>query len=1032
MDKPRFFLCVFISCFIILMLCSDTVSVHSTNIPLEVKSDAVYSDLVEHPIIWIEYEENFTDYGFSGEGTKESPYRLEGVNITSTGYTVYMKDTRSYFEFENCVFNENDTSGYVENIGFYTNNVTNGRIHNCTFSGKGQGLFVEKSYNFNISDCLFVDNIIRGFASHSSYNFTLTNCTFDITKWQNVGFYCGGSSEWIYIENCTFYGKPNSIGISQGAYIGSSQHFSFNNSVLYDLVEGVFCAAGYSNITNNQFYNCETGITMESNNYRNLVRNNLIDALGIESVGIYSEESFFNEVVNNSIFVSEIGIHMYDITWNCTFTNNTIKYAEYGILARTWSTNNTINGNKIFLNDRGIKFNGTDTLDNYIFNNTIAWNSQQNAESNAGSNYWNFTTIGNKWSDYGGVGNYPILGSAGDVDYYPLAMTDVISPTLDKPSDIIVESNSTGRSITWQTNDAYPYYYEVYENDSKILTDDWYSGSVIFDVPPLQFGDWNYTLIIYDGSENSANDSVIVTAIDTTYPTIDSPSDFSYEGGSTNNWINWTPSDFNPDYYFIEFNGSVSDEGIWISGMVNFTVDGLPLGEHTFTLHVNDSAGLESTDSVSVTVVDTIKPVLSDESDIGYESGTKGHWINWSAFDLYPASFEIIRNGTVVEWGLWLSSDIKHNTDYLRLGIYNLTLRVIDEGGNWESDQVIVTVLDTILPTISDFDYMIINHGIQTGITWTAYDYNPDIYVLYLNDTVFMQNEWLGGDLTIYLANIDIGEYNLTIVLYDILGQTCFDYVTLVVVDSNAPTISSPPDLEIEEGDTLSLLSWNIEESYSYRYSLYVDETVVDDGTCDFTDYSFALHQLTDGIYNITLEITDTSNNIASDSVFVSVSEGIVPTISGPTEVTFQSGILGNWIEWICFDENPMSYSITRNDYVIDYGDWDGSNISINIDALPVGSHNLSLTLTDTGSRMASHFVDITITSETTSTTTTSTTTTDTDSTIVTTEVNLTEIFGEMLAPLFTGLIILGVVTATSLVITMFVIWRYVIRKPGS
>ncbi|MBN2230336.1 MAG: hypothetical protein JW779_12175, partial [Candidatus Thorarchaeota archaeon] len=42
---------------------------------------------------------------------------------------------------------------------------------------------------------------------------------------------------------------------------------------------------------------------------------------------------------------------------------------------------------------------------------------------------------------------------------------------------------------------------------------------------------------------------------------------------------------------------------------------------------------------------------------------------------------------------------------------------------------------------------------------------------------------------------------------------------------------------------------------------------------------------------------------------------------------------------------------------------------------------------------------------------------------------NFTDIFGEMLKPLIIGMMILGVVASVSLVATILLIWKYIIKK---
>ncbi|MBN2230182.1 MAG: right-handed parallel beta-helix repeat-containing protein [Candidatus Thorarchaeota archaeon] len=1017
-----------LSCFILFLVCFGTTSDYTTTSVTKGESRFIPSDFVEHPAILIEYESNFTDYGFSGAGTKESPYRLEGINITSTEHCIVIQNTESYFELVNCIFKENDTNmPFSTTIGVFPINVRNGLIENCTFIGKNQGYHSSNSYNCNVTDCSFLLTQDRAIGCTGGGNATISNCEIDCTNYPSNGVVIDGGSLDVAIINCRFYSDTDFSG-SNGVQM-SSENCTVENCTFYEWGFGaMYWTCSYTNLTNCRFYDCITGAMIYQWAYRNSISSNYIRSNDFGGMGIVVRDSCsLNEIANNDIIVPLAGIALSDIAINTTITNNSIRYGSEGILVLNSSWNNTITQNSVYLNSIGISIHSDTILDNYLYNNSLGWNSFQNAWSDSGANFWN-TTIGNTWSNYSGVGTHPIPGSANDIDHHPNQMTDTIEPVIDSPSDLIIESGNIGYTVTWDADDLYPDTYEVWENDSVIYTGRWMGGIIEYDLSPLHYGLWNYTIAVYDGAGNRAEDTVFVNAIDTTSPIIDSPVDFSYEGGSSSNWINWTPSDFNPSAYHVELETGFFEDGSWSGGRINVSIDGLSLGVHTFTLHVNDSVGLEATDTVIVNVIDTTLPTVSDEADLSFESGTSGNWINWSIFDLYPENYQILHNGTTSDPTSWTSGEIDYNIDYLIPGIHNLTLQVYDTSGNWYADEVIVRVNDTIAPTISDLDYFVLHHGLQASLTWTAYDYNPDIYIIYLNDSIYLQSEWFGSDLTINFFNIDVGVYNLTIVLYDVVGQSCSDKIVLKVIDKTKPILSSPADLELEEGDLTVSVTWSINEAYPYWYVLYVDGSAIEDGPCDFATFTFSLDVLSAGVHNITLSITDEYANTASDSLTVTVDASAAPTVSGPSDITFELGSNDNWIDWACHDENPSRYLIERDGHIIASGSWDGSNISMNIDFLPVGMHNLSLTVFDTGNRDASHVVIVTVLEIDTTTTTTSITTTIPDTT-TTTPSNFTEIFGAMLAPFIIGMIILGIVSSVSLVATIFLVWKYVLKK---
>ncbi|MGM0687388.1 MAG: hypothetical protein ACQET3_10495, partial [Promethearchaeati archaeon] len=125
-------------------------------------------------------------------------------------------------------------------------------------------------------------------------------------------------------------------------------------------------------------------------------------------------------------------------------------------------------------------------------------------------------------------------------------------------------------------------------------------------VDGLDVGTYNYTLVVYDTSGNWVSDTVFVTVVDTTPPTIDSPEDIEYEFGSTGHNITWTPTDELPDQYEVYRNGSLIDSGEWNGSPISLGVDGLDVGTYNYTLVVYDTSGNWVSDTVFVTVVESV------------------------------------------------------------------------------------------------------------------------------------------------------------------------------------------------------------------------------------------------------------------------------------------------------------------------------------------------------------------------------------------------------------------------------------------
>ena len=292
-----------------------------------------------------------------------------------------------------------------------------------------------------------------------------------------------------------------------------------------------------------------------------------------------------------------------------------------------------------------------------------------------------------------GIDSDGILGSFSS---YRILYTiqDANPPTINNPNDVSYEQGTTGNSITWIPTDSNPYWYNITLNGILTSHDDpWIGGSIVMDIDGLPLGTHTVVCSVYDLEGLMISDTVEVEVVTTAPPTIDDVADFSYEEDSTGNSITWHPSDTNPDYYSITRDGSVIEDGPWIGGDISINIDGLAYGSYTYVCFVNDTEGQSNSDTVVVTVTDTIEPILNSPSDIIYSEGDTGKFIAWVATDNNPATYIVYKDGTLFDTNTWSSdSSLIISVDGLSSNQYNFTIVVVDQEGNSASDTVIVGV----------------------------------------------------------------------------------------------------------------------------------------------------------------------------------------------------------------------------------------------------------------------------------------------------------------------------------------------------
>ncbi len=498
---------------------------------------------------------------------------------------------------------------------------------------------------------------------NADYSSALNNTCCD-NLWEGIKL---EYSEWVTVAG-------NLIGnCGVGIHLEDSEHCVIANNTVTTPSTSISIRSNcdYTTVDNNTCSNGSTGIVM-GNIVGGIISNNTCVNNSFDGIHVGGFYSSYILIVDNFCF-------------NNSRDGISIEYYEFATLMNNTCANNTRYG--LYIDDRAIKCS--------IFWNTFANNSNNAVDDGEDNfihhNYWLNYTGSDGNADGIGDTPHPIPGSASNEDQYPLmtpGFPELPSSWVEEPVDQIVEFD---HSFRYDLNATAPEPLNMVVSDIVHFTID--GNWVITNITPLAVGAYELRVsgMNFQGFELVA--VFTVTVEDTTGPewhplptdqTVEYTDEFRYDLNATDPsgidqwWLNVT------EQFYIDSSGVITNSSsLWWPGV--------------FWLEVRAFDPYDNYASVifSITVTDSILPEISHPDDVEYTEGEEdyGLMIEWTATDDHPHEFLIYRDGVVFRSGVWSSGyPIEMGISNWAQGVYNVTIVVIDYGGNLVSDEVIVTV----------------------------------------------------------------------------------------------------------------------------------------------------------------------------------------------------------------------------------------------------------------------------------------------------------------------------------------------------
>ncbi|MCU0859924.1 MAG: PKD domain-containing protein, partial [Thermoplasmata archaeon] len=407
-------------------------------------------------------------------------------------------------------------------------------------------------------------------------------------------------------------------------------------------------------------------------------------------------------------------------------------------------------------------------------------------------------------------------------------------------------------------------------------------------------------------------------------------------------------------YYWTVYEGATS-----IASMIGEspTYEFSDPGTYTVELVVEDSTGqLSAPDEAVITVLDATAPTAVAAADPTAVSmgGTVDFDATGSTDNVAVVAYEwsFFDGVASVEYSTATAS---HQFDVA--GTFPVTLTVWDAEGNWDEDELTVTVADTEAPMANAGADEEINVGTAHTLDGSLSTDNEGIVDW---DWTFTDGtaQSLTGEMVDYTFD-NLGEFVITLTVTDAAGLTDTDTVTITVSDLEAPLADAGADVSAVEGDTVdfdgSLSSDNVlVTSYEWVFT-YDGSTVTLTGATPSHLFEIA------GTYTVTLTVMDAAGNSDTDTVVVTVTEAAVnepPVADAGADASITAGTVHT------FDGSGSSADVANYTWTFVY---DGATVTL-YGVGPshtfgiVGAYTVTLTVADAEGLTATDTAVVTVT----------------------------------------------------------------------
>ena len=459
---------------------------------------------------------------------------------------------------------------------------------------------------------------------------------------------------------------------------------------------------------------------------------------------------------------------------------------------------------------------------------TYLWsNSATTATANGLASGWHFVTVTDS-------------NSCTAVDSIEIDVQDTIAPTVIAQS-ITVYLDATG-NVTIDTSDVNNGSYDNCAIDTMYLSDE--------DFTCLDTNSNSVTLFVADINGNIDSATSSVTVLDTITPTLLVNSGFTlYLNATGNAAISIDSVD----------NGTTDNCEIESLTLSDSLFDCSDTGSFNILFTAMDVSGNTSTDTIAITVLDTILPTVASQNVT----------VTLDSFGSASIATAMINDGSFDNCSVDTMYLSDTSFDCSSIGGNSVTLYVIDESGNIDSAGAIVTIVDSIpveLNTYSSIDVYLNEFGyleLDSSMFDSASTDNCGIATISLSQ----DTTWCA----------DIPSTTVLVTATDEYGNISTSNTVVYVLDTVAPNIAAI--------DTTGYLNTSGQ--------LVITAAMIDSGSTDACGIdsmwlSQSVFTCTDiGVDTIWLYVTDVNGNIDSTQSEITIMDSL-----SQVDITIDSNLL--------------------------------------------------------------------------------------------------------------------------------------------